>query len=105
MDNKTREKLIRVLCEQFQPGADVNEMLTYYISDGLTRAERIQNDILKIQKTQIALRNEFNEKMKASNNEISAIEEGCKHLVTEYQGDPSGNNDSSTQCQICQKVL
>lgn len=30
-----------------------------------------------------------------------AIQKRCSHWFTKYRGDPSGNNDSHTECLIC----
>ncbi len=36
---------------------------------------------------------------------IALIREDCKHEKTKFFPDPSGNNDSFIECQICWKIL
>lgn len=33
--------------------------------------------------------------------QISALRDRCEHKRTEYYPDPSGNNDSHTECKTC----
>jgi hypothetical protein len=43
--------------------------------------------------------------MKKLNEARRIVQLECPHYLTTYYPDPSGNNDSSTQCDICGKEL
>lgn len=36
---------------------------------------------------------------------IEQLQDKCKHPITYYEHDASGNNDSTTTCIICEKVI
>jgi hypothetical protein len=39
----------------------------------------------------------------AKTKEIDEIRRSCNHELTTYHPDPSGNNDSYMECEICGK--
>jgi len=41
--------------------------------------------------------------LKKLNQDLAKIQRDCPHDKTSYEPDPSGNNDSTTTCLICDK--
>lgn len=53
--------------------------------------------------------NKAQEDFEAKKNELRdrlvLFQSSCKHAKTTYYPDPSGNNDSFTSCDLCDKVI
>lgn len=52
-----------------------------------------------------ALEKEFEAKREILRQELRAAQKICKHEHTTYHPDPSGNNDSYTECDVCGKYI
>ncbi len=48
-----------------------------------------------------ALDNEYKAKHAALKATLRIAQQQCKHEKTTYHPDPSGNNDSYTECDVC----
>jgi len=52
-----------------------------------------------------ALEQEYKEKREALKATLREAQKKCTHPHTTYHPDPSGNNDSYTECDICGAIL
>ena len=68
-------------------------------------AVRIKEEIQKRQTSIRRLLEERDDQIKVLEEEMKKMQAECKHQVTHYHPDPSGNSDSWTECVICGKSL
>jgi len=89
----------------FQKGASSPNVIAKEILDILEEAERISSKMNELEKDKRDYEKNFRKHIQEKNDEISRIQASCKHHLTTYYPDPSGNNDSSTECNICGKEV
>ena len=92
-------KIVRSGCEM----APIS--LEEYLADAYNNIQRRRNKWLSIQTLYRELEDEHKEEKEKINQQLRELKQECKHEVTKYYPDASGNNDSSTVCQICDKEL
>ena len=71
----------------------------------IARVKRIRKGVEDVEKAIAKAEKEHEEKLLALSKERSIVRSGCTHEYTKYYGDPSGGNDSLTECMICGKEL
>jgi hypothetical protein len=81
-------------------GKEAGEKMRQY-HEAVELKKRIQE--IRAQINRIRLQAE--EQIEAAEEGIENLQKMCKHQDTTYQPDPSGNNDSTTKCNICGKYL
>lgn len=92
-------KLILELCK------NANYISPSWLADTIEQCQTIE---LKIKLCHNAMDDKENKHRKAiqkHKEEIRDIQKTCLHQLTTYYPDASGNNDSSTVCDICGKEL
>ncbi len=79
--------------------------LAGFLHDELEAAGEIRQLMSKAREDEHTEKTRHNLAMKEIGLDLRRIREACKHWQTTYYPDPSGNNDSSTTCDICGKDL
>jgi hypothetical protein len=67
--------------------------------------EVIKRDLDVLAAKIIKLNKEYRASMNKLEEQVSKVQNGCKHWTTTYHGDPSGGSDSCDTCDICGKVF
>lgn len=68
------------------------------VYEALEQSELIYKKMIDINKSINTLYCDIEVKKK----ELKELQKACKHQLTTYHPDPSGNNDSWYECDICQ---
>jgi DNA repair exonuclease SbcCD ATPase subunit len=79
--------------------------LAGFLHDSLQAAEAIRAAVSQNQEDEEAEIERHKLAKGEINRATAAIRKDCLHWQTTYYPDPSGNNDSSTCCDICGKEL
>ncbi len=79
--------------------------LAGYLFDVQEQVKRTRYAVSSAKEEKEKERHKYESNLRAIDNKISILREGCLHFQTTYYPDPSGNNDSHTECDICGKEL
>lgn len=96
--NKT--KLVRNILISYY-GEAASESIAKEIVDTLDEAMLTNKRVSEIRKAKDDLAETHKKILKEKDLELQAFQKMCKHPLTNYYPDPSGNNDSYTECDIC----
>jgi len=88
------------LVKQYNESFDVS--FVEYIKQSLEIHKRISDSVVNRMHKLDLMAQQYADSAKAVSKEIRQIQKDCPHLVTTYEPDPSGNNDSSYTCVTCQ---
>lgn len=75
------------------------------LKETIARIEDIGTALYNIEYSRKEIEKQYQNNIKEVENNVRRIQHMCKHELTEYYPDASGNNDSSTECLICGKEL
>lgn len=98
-----RKELIEKVTREFfktHQNVQVTEF-SQFLCNELDRIYRIKDSVDDAGDEIIKIQNEASNRTQIVNTRIKLIRDGCRHEDTTYYADPSGNNDSYTQCNIC----
>ena len=102
---KFDDKLFSILIEKYKKTHHNDDKLSEYLGNSLQNITNIRQRILgqeeRIEEEGVRHQNI----LKEIQQNITQLQNECEHLVRKYHPDPSGNNDSWTQCQICVKEV
>lgn len=101
-----RKKIIEKIIDNYEILSNENlipEELPSYLAEELSRIEKIANSQINFLRKEQKLKDKYEEDKKSLRAELVKLQEGCPHYDTSYHPDPSGNNDSDYECNICGK--
>lgn len=75
------------------------------ILNDIVEQYKVYEDIYKIEEAKLELANKTLQETAELDAQIGRIQSTCNHLSTTYYPDASGNNDSSTVCDLCGKEV
>ena len=73
--------------------------------EAFQKAEATMQSLSNITKKMVELQMEFGGAMQLLRERIALLQSECDHPSVTYQPDPSGNNDSSMECDVCGKEV
>ena len=74
-----------------------------YLAEEIEKIQTICSSIKSLQYKIKSIREEESKRVKKVEDSIRHIQTTCKHQGQTYCGDASGNNESYTICNICEK--
>lgn len=75
--------------------------LGVFLDQQLDKVRNIKQTLKKYQADLVNLEKLHKEERRKIMEEIKVVQNGCPHLARTYYPDPSGNNDSYTECDHC----
>lgn len=96
---KTDKELLQKLIDGYK-GND----LAQYISDELGKINTTKQKLRTIEQKKRYAKEAYDGLLKDFAKELAEAQKSCKHLSTTYHAG-SGNNDSETRCNHCEKTL
>lgn len=99
--NLDLKKLFGVFERQYVDGISTAKSLSEHIA---CKHEDVQKIIISLQVCRTRLKkleDIYKQETEQMNQNIRSIQFSCNHELTTYYPDPSGNNDSHTECDIC----
>ncbi len=82
-----------------------NSSLSGYIAIELGKIEKTKKDYELLLEEETEIEKRHKEERKQWKQKLIKLQNNCEHISTKYYPDASGNNDSSTFCNICHKEL
>jgi hypothetical protein len=98
----TKELIYKIICDHSN-GADLP--LAEYIANRIKIIQTIAQEMRFLQNKQFKIKNDYQNALAEWNKDFVEIQKKCKHELTKHHLDASGNNDSWTNCEICEKLL
>jgi hypothetical protein len=92
------KELIKQIVDEYK-GNDIAD----HLHTQLKLVEEIQSGIRVVNKTLQDVQNNYEKTVKDLKTNIKNYQNKCKHWTRTYNPDPSGNNDSFYECNICGK--
>ncbi len=102
---KLVEHLLLQYCKDNIGGFTDPKIMSKYIGDEVKRIQSISDDIDYYNENINNIQKEMMSKIDAESVKIRNVKKTCKHELTKYYPDASGNNDSWTECSICGTTL
>lgn len=67
----------------------------------MTTVRDIVKEVVKIEQAVAVLDIEYKNQKEMLEKKLKEVQSRCKHQVNKHHPDPSGNNDSWDECEIC----
>jgi len=105
MMDPDKELLERLISDHSKGDYGPPVSLADYLTIHLVCIRQIKEDLAVIQRHRDMEMGHHIDNVKGFDKEVKKIQDKCKHLSTQRHSDPSGNNDSFTECRHCGKVI
>jgi DNA-binding transcriptional regulator WhiA len=98
----SKEIIYRIICDHSN-GSDLP--MAEYMANRLKEIQSIAQQIHYLQDKQYKIKAEYQNALSECGKELFEIQKKCKHESRKFHPDASGNNDSWTSCEICDKEI
>jgi hypothetical protein len=98
----TKELIYKIICDHSN-GSDLP--LAEYMANRIKEVQSTRWQYENLQNKQYKIKTDYQNALSECGKELFEIQKKCKHELTIYHADASGNNDSWTSCEICEKEV
>ena len=79
--------------------------LAEYMANRIKEVQSTRRQYENLQDKQYKIKADYQNALSEWSKELFELQKKCKHELTKYHADASGNNDSWTSCEICEKEV
>lgn len=100
----TRAKTFDLLIQQYQkldPEDQADTSLGEYIAENFELLGVIRNGLITYRTDKLDLEADYKQQRENLEQRLRQLRARCPHLDVTYHPDPSGNNDSWRECNLC----
>lgn len=95
------KKLFATFEASFEADAEDGQMLSEYIAERFEEVKDTQGRLNKLGQERKEEEDKHRLAIAKLDKEVRDVQASCTHPLTTYHPDASGNNDSHTECNIC----